>query len=35
MVETVTRGIKPNGLHFLVAAVRLPPFSLQAHAMGR
>jgi hypothetical protein len=34
IVETVSRGIKPKGLHFLLNAVRLPPFSLQAHAMG-
>jgi hypothetical protein len=34
-VETVARGIAPNGTHFLTTGVRLPPLDRDAHGLGR
>jgi hypothetical protein len=33
-VETVARGVAPNGIHFLVTGVQLPPCEREAHAHG-
>ena len=34
-VETVARGIAPNGTDFLTTWVRLPPLDREEHAMGQ
>jgi hypothetical protein len=34
-VETVARGLPPNGIHFLVTGVRLLPFDCDAHAHSK
>ena len=34
-VESVARGIAPNGTNFLATWVRLPPFDRDAHGLGQ
>ena len=34
-VESAGRGLKPNGIHWLMTSVLLPAFALEDHAMGR